>query len=288
MSRTRSLLVEFFDLLPSGIKLQRVNNASMEINLTDNFIVTRRPYRLADVERVEVRKIVNELLENGIIRESTSPYASPVLLVCKKQGSYRMCVDFRELNAHTVKDRFPLPCIDDQLDRLGRGQFFTSLDMASGFYQIPINDNSIHKTGFMTPDGHYEYLQMPFGLDNAPAVFQRSINAALGNLKHTIALVYMDDILIPSRTAQQGLEYLEQVLLALQSARFSLNLSKCKFLQLKIEYVGREISGEGIRPSRTKIKTLTEVLPPSNVKQVRQFIGLARYFRKFVPDFATP
>ncbi|KAJ3646597.1 hypothetical protein Zmor_024178 [Zophobas morio] len=143
-----------------------------------------------------LRKIIDELLSHGIIRTSTSPFASPILLVKKKQGSYRMCVDFRELNAHTVKDKYPMPRIDDQLDRLGRGKFFTSLDLASGFHQIPIHDNSIHKTGFVTPEGHFEYLRMPFGLANAPAVFQRAINAALGDLKYTMALVYMDDILI--------------------------------------------------------------------------------------------
>jgi hypothetical protein len=126
----RSLLNNFSDLIATGLALPEVTNASMEINLIDNFIVTRRPYRLADSERVEVRKIITDLLSNGIIRESTSPYASPILLVRKKQGSYRMCVDFRELNAHTVKDKFPLPRIDDQLDRLGRGKYFTSLDMA--------------------------------------------------------------------------------------------------------------------------------------------------------------
>jgi hypothetical protein len=133
----------------------------------------------------------------------------------------------RELNAHKVKEKFPFPRIDDQLDRLSRGKYFTSLDMASEFHQIPIRQDSIHKTGFVTPDGHFKYLRMPFGLANAPAVFHRAINSALGNLKHIIALVYMEDILIPFETAEQGLVYLEQVLQALKSAGFSLNVSKC-------------------------------------------------------------
>jgi hypothetical protein len=128
---------------------------------------------------------------------------------------------------------------------------------------------------------------MPFGLANAPAVFQRAINSALGDLKHTIALVYMDDILIPSETAEQGLVYLEQVLQALKSAGFSLNVSKCKFLQSRIEYLGREISAKGIKPSQTKVKALVDAPSPSNAKQVRQFMGLAGYFRKFVPSFAS-
>lgn len=127
-----------------------------------------------------------------------------------------MCVDYRELNAHTVKDKFPLPLIDDQLDRLGKGRIFTSLDMCAGFHQIPIDEESIEKTAFVTPDGHFEYLRMPFGLANAPAVFQRSINKALGQLKDNTALVYLDDILIPSQTIEDAYESLRRVFAALQ------------------------------------------------------------------------
>ncbi len=286
LSSVRRLLDCFPEMLATGFAIPAAQCAPMEINLVDNFIVTRRPYRLSESERMEVRKIIDELLSHGIIRTSTSPFASPILLVKKKQGSYRMCVDFRELNAHTVKDKYPMPRIDDQLDRLGRGKFFTSLDLASGFHQIPIHDNSIHKTGFVTPEGHFEYLRMPFGLANAPAVFQRAINAALGDLKYTMALVYMDDILIPSETVEQGLDYLKQVLDVLRVAGFSLNLSKCKFLQTELEYLGRHISSEGIRPSKSKVEALTKVASPTDVKQVRQFMGLAGYFRKFIPNFA--
>jgi hypothetical protein len=137
LASIRALLNRYPEQLATGLALPVANNATMEINLTDNFIVTRRPYRLSDSERGEVRKIIDELLAHGIIRKSTSPFASPILLVRKKQGTYRMCVDFRELNAHTIKDKYPMPRIDDQLDRLGRGVFFTSLDLASGFHQIP-------------------------------------------------------------------------------------------------------------------------------------------------------
>lgn len=158
--------------------------------------------------------------------------------------------------------------------------------MASGFHQIPIHSESIHKTAFVTPDGHFEYLRMPYGLANAPAVFQRAICATLGKLQYTIALVYMDDILIPSETVEQGLLYLEQILEVLQKSGFSLNISKCSFLQSKITYLGREISADGIRPSERKVEALTRVPSPSNVKQVRQFMGLAGYFRKFIADFA--
>jgi hypothetical protein len=282
--KVNSLLQKYSALLAPG---RSVNNAFLKINLKDDFIVSRSPYRFSISEREEIRKIILELLDAGIIRESSSPYASPVLLVRKKEGTYRMCVDFRELNAHTVKDRYPLPRIDDQLDRLGRGNFFTSLDMASGFHQIPVDSESVHKTAFVTPDGHFEYLRMPFGLANAPAIFQRSINDSLGKLKYTIAIVYVDDVLIPSETVEQGILHLEQVLQALLAAGFTLNLTKCSFLKSKIEYLGREISCEGIQPGKRKVEALKRVTSPTNVKQVRQFMGLAGYFRKFIKDFAT-
>jgi hypothetical protein len=198
-----------------------------------------------------------------------------------------MCVDYRELNSHTIKDRYPLPLIDDQLDRLGKGKFFTSLDLASGFYQISISDESIEKTSFITPDGHYDYLRMPFGLANAPAVFQRALLNALGALKDSIAVVYLNDILIPSATVGEGLEFLQLILEALKVAGFSLNISKCKFLQSSVKYLGREISSEGIRPDADKVRALVSSPTPTNPKQVRQFMGLAGYFRKFVPNFAS-
>nr|CAI5850717.1 unnamed protein product [Callosobruchus analis] len=159
--------------------------------------------------------------------------------------------------------------------------------MASGFHQIPIDEESIHKTAFITPDGHFEYLRMPFGLANAPAVFQRAVNLALGNLRDSIALVYLDDILIPSVTPEEGFSHLRRVLEALSSAGFSLNIKKCRFLQPNLEYLGREISGEGIRPGKSKTEALLNSPTPENVKQVRQFMGLAGYFRKFVPEFAS-
>lgn len=192
----------------------------------------------------------------------------------------------RDLNAHTIKDRFPLPLIDDQLDRLGKGRIFTSLDMSSGFHQIPIHVNSIEKTAFITPDGHYEYLRMPFGLANAPATFQRAINKALGDLKDNVALVYLDDILIPSESIEDAFNSLVLVFEALQKAGFSLNLKKCHFFQSKLNYLGREISADGIRPGTRKVEALVKSPTPTTLKQIRQFMGLAGYFRKYIPEFA--
>ncbi|VEN50974.1 unnamed protein product [Callosobruchus maculatus] len=253
------VLSHYSDIIAtSGNAVSCVNNTTLHIRLRDNYIVNRSPYRLSLTERKIVQDIINDLLSNNIIQESESPFASPIILVKKKDCSYRMCVDFRDLNQHTIKDRYPLPLIDDQLDRLGKGKVFTSLDMSSGFHQIPIDADSVHKTAFVTPDGHFEYLRMPFGLANAPAVFQRAINRALGNLRNTEALVYLDDILIPSETVEDNLTSLGNVLQALKNAGFSLNLKKCHFLQDKLEYLGREVSAEGIRPGIQKVEALTK------------------------------
>lgn len=169
-------------------------------------------------------------MNNNIIRESVSPYASPVILVRKKDSSDRLCVDYRALNRITVKDRYPLPLIDDQLDRLGKACYFSTLDMTSGFHGIPIEkETSVEKTAFVTPDGHYEWLRVPFGLCNGPSSFQRAINIALGALKSTIALPYIDDVIVPSISIEEGLERLNLVLKALDDAGFTLNLKKCKF-----------------------------------------------------------
>ncbi|KAL0878503.1 hypothetical protein ABMA27_003597 [Loxostege sticticalis] len=207
-----TLLNKFCDLFTRGFAKSRVNTGTLEIRLKnkDKF-VERRPYRLSPVEREKVREIVSELIENNIVRESKSPYSSPVILVKKKNGDDRMCIDYRELNANTIRDHYPLPLISDQIDQLEGGKYYSSLDMASGFHQIPISEDSIEKTAFITPDGLYEYLTMPFGLCNAPSVYQRCINRALGTLLNpgsannadhpndSVAQVYIDDVISKSR-----------------------------------------------------------------------------------------
>ncbi|CAG4988445.1 unnamed protein product [Colias eurytheme] len=158
--------------------------------------------------------------------------------------------------------------------------------MESGFHQIPIEINSIEKTAFVTPDGQFEYLTMPFGLCNAPAVYQRAINTALEDYKDSIALIYMDDVLIPSETEEAGLNYLDLVLKKLYDAGFSINISKCKFLKNSVEYLGNIISNGEVKPSPNKTKALKNTQPPTCVKQLRQFNGLASYFRRFIPKFS--
>lgn len=278
-----------FEKFPSVLPLQNhigtVKTGEMHLRLKKDEIIYYRPYRLAPVEREKVKEMIDDLLKKNIIRESDSPYASPVLLVKKKDGSDRMCIDFRALNKIIEKERYPLPLIEDQIDKLGTAKYYISIDMKNGFHQIPVAQNSIKYTAFITPDGHYEFLKMPFGICNGPSVFQRAICKAVQHLK--FLLVYIDDLLIPFKTEEVGLQYLEQTLQALSSAGFTVNLKKCKFFVKEIEYLGRQISEEGVRPSNNKVSALTNSPIPTTVREVRQFMGLASYFRRFIPEFAS-
>lgn len=282
-----TLLNEYRDCVSFSLRdLGKTNGTQMSLKLKCDEPVVYNPYRMSVAEKDTLRGIVKELLENEIIRESTSPYASPVLLVKKKTGDYRMVVDYRRLNAKLVKEKYPLPLIDDQIDRLGGNKYFITLDMASGFYQIPMAKDSVDKTAFITPEGHFEFLRMPFGLANSPAVFQRLVNNVLGDLRNEIAYPYIDDIIIPARTVEEGLGRLEKVLEVFRKNNLTLKLSKCEFFKTNIDYLGREISKEGVRPGTKKVDALVRMASPQNVKQVRQFLGLAGYFRKFVPNYA--
>lgn len=283
-----SIIGEYAEFLISGTASTTVTTGEMHIKLNNDTPVVYRPYKLSHQEKLTVREIVRDLLDKKIIRESQSEYASPIILVKKKDGSDRMCVDYRALNRVTVKDRYPLPLIDDHIDRLGNFKYFTSLDMATGFHQIPISEESIHKTGFVTPEGHYEYLKMPYGLANSPVVYQRIINDTLrrfidaGNV-----LVYIDDVLIMSNSVDEGLKLLREVLQTLTKAGFSINLRKCSFLATEIEYLGRVVSAGQVRPSPRKVEALVNSPVPKNVKQVRQFLGLAGYFRRYIKGYAS-
>ncbi|XP_063621697.1 uncharacterized protein LOC134793913 [Cydia splendana] len=217
LKKLHDIVDKYKDSFTTGNRVSKVNTGELKIRLKNpDKIVQRRPYRLSPTEREKVKEMIADLKSNEIIRESSSPFSSPILLVKKKDGSDRLCVDFRELNANTLRDHFPLPLIADQIDKLGKARYFTRLDMTAGFHQIPIAEDSIEKTSFVTPDGQYEYLRMPFGLCNAPSVYQRAINKALGDYKDNIALVYLDDILIMSETPEEGKKCLPPAIKLLQ------------------------------------------------------------------------
>ncbi|KAI8430206.1 hypothetical protein MSG28_000554 [Choristoneura fumiferana] len=268
-------------------ELGETSFAEMCIQLKDDTPVTYRPYRLSLSEREKVNTIVSNMLANGIIRESKSEYASPIILVAKKNGEPRLCVDYRALNRKTVKEKFPMPIIDDQIDSLSEQVYFTSLDLTSGYHQVPISEESKHVTAFVTPDGHYEYNRMPFGLTNAPAVFQRLVLNLLKRRPISGVSAYMDDIIIATKTLDEGIEKLQGVLDILKEANLTLNLAKCNFFKRRIDYLGFEISSTGVRPGQKKVEAVAAFKTPQNVHEVRQFVGLSSFFRRFVQNYAS-
>lgn len=262
------------------------NAVQMEIELTDTQPVVYRPYRLSYPERELVRSMVKEMIDADIICESNASYASPILLVKKKTGERRLCVDYRALNNKTRKEHYPLPLIDDQLDRLAGNNLFISLDLASGYYQIPIAETSQDKTAFVTPDGQYQFKRMPFGLANAPSVFQRAMNNILSSSKVNYIIIYMDDVLIPARTFDEGMTRLKEVLTLLSTAGLTLKLKKCHFFCTELDFLGFRVSGEGISPGSRKTLAISHFPMPQNVHDVRRFLGLTSFFRRFVKNFS--
>lgn len=283
----QATLAEYGDCFSSGLKdLGYTEVTEMTIELEDSEPVVYRPYRMSHSERRLVRDMVQEMVDSGIVKESTSPYASPIVLVKKKSGEKRLCVDYRALNRKTKKEHFPMPLIEDQLDLLAGNNMFIVLDLASGYYQIAIAEDSRFKTAFVTPDGQFQFNRVPFGLVNAPSVFQRTINKILSEAKIKYALIYMDDILIPCKTFDEGLTRLKEVLGLLRKGGLTLKMNKCSFFFDKIDFLGFEVSSNGIRPGSKKCEAVSKFPKPTNQHELRQFLGLSGFFRRFIKDYA--
>lgn len=285
-NKLQQLVSNFRHCFATSIReIGQSKNTEMHIALNTQQPFTYRPYRMSPAERNVAKEMVQELLDVGIVRESTSPFSSPILLVKKKDGKPRLCVDYRKLNNATVKDKFPLPRIDDQIDRLHGAVYYSTLDLVSGYHQIPLEEKSKQYTAFVTPDGHFEYNKMPFGLCNAPSVFQRMMNNLLAPFDD-FATVYLDDILIYSRTPEENLAKLERLLQALSEEGLTLNPDKCSFLCTSVNYLGYEISGQGVQPGKIKSKAIENFPQPKDIRTVRQFLGLTGFFRHFVKNYA--
>ena len=194
------------------------------------------------------------MLEQGVVQHSSSPWSSPIVMVKKKDGSWRFCVDYRKLNSVTHQDAYPLPWIDATLDSLSGAAYFTTLDLASGYWQVEVEEQDKEKTAFSTPQGHFEFNVMPFGLTNAPATFQRLMECVLAGLSGEQCLIYLDDIVVFSKTFQEHIVRLTNVFQALHQAGLTLKLSKCNFAQREVKYLGHIVSAAGVRPDPTKIE----------------------------------
>jgi hypothetical protein len=246
----------------------------------------RQPYRMTQSERAEFEIQIGKLLANGWVTDSHSRYAAPIIFVKKPDSTaLRMCVDYRGLNKITAKDRYPLPYIEDLLDKLHGGRVFTKLDLASGYHQVRVHPDDCHKTAFIAPDGFYEYKVIPFGLANAPAAFMRMMHRILRPHRRN-AIVYLDDVLIFSRTLAEHKKHVEDVLQALRRARLRLNEAKCVFGTLETSFVGFRVNRHGIHTEEKKVKAVRDWATPKTPTELRGFLGLAGYYRKFVPKFA--
>jgi len=243
-------------------------------------------YRLAKSEDEIVQKEIENMLNQGIIRKSKSPYSFPLVVVKKKDNSNRICVDFRALNKVTIKDSFPLPRVDDILNNIGNAKYFSKLDFSSGYYQIPLASEDKMKTAFRTSKGLFEFNVLPFGLVNAPSHFQRVVNSILEKFIGKFVHVYLDDILIYSNTLEEHLTHLQKIFDILVEKNIKLKLKKCGIAKTQIDYLGYKVSFEKIQPQRDKCKSISEAKIPQNVNQLQTFLGMINYYRKFIANFS--
>ena len=287
MTELKQLLYKYKNVFASSLEeLGRTQLIKHSINTGNNPPVCLRPYRTSPRNRTEIDRQVNELLTHDLIQPSTSAYASPVVLVQKPDKSFRFCVDYRALNKQVAPDRFPLPLVSDVLDSLSGTAFFTTLDLRSGFWQIPLTEDARSKTAFITHSGLYEWKTLPFGLNNSSSTFQRLMTHLLTGIQYKYALTYIDDVLVYSKSFEDHLVHLEEVFKRFQEANLKLKPSKCYFAKTELDFLGHVVSRNGVRPNENKVKAVKDFPVPKNVKQVRSFLGLSGYYRKFVKDYA--
>jgi len=256
------------------------------IDVGQNCPISQMPYRVSPKERNIIESEVQRMLDENIIEPSQSPWASPVVLVSKKDGSVRFCVDYRRLNLLTTKDVYPLPRIYDFLAAPHGGKFFSTLDLTSGYHQIPMDPLSKDKTAFISVAGLFQFKVLPFGLTNAPATFQRFMDAVLAGLKWKNLLVYMDDICVFSSSFNDHMSDLKSVFDRIRQAKLKLKPSKCHLFQNQIKFLGHIVTDKGILPDPDKVKAINEMPIPTNVTKLQSFLGLVGYYRKFICDFS--
>lgn len=288
----KQLLHNFKDLFfKEGDTLSATTEIRHNITTTIDKPLYSKIYRYPQIHENEIQRQILEMLENKIIRESNSPYNSPLWIVPKKIDNsglkkWRLVIDYRKLNEHTVDDKFPIPNLNSLLDKLGKSQYFTTLDLAKGFHQILVKEEDRKKTAFSTPFGHYEFIRMPFGLKNAPSTFQRMMNTVLRDYINKICVVYMDDILVFSTSLKEHIINLMQIFKALRNARLKIQVDKCDFLKKETHFLGHILTTDGVKPDVNKISVIQNLRLPTTEKQIKSFLGMTGFYRKFIRDYA--
>ncbi|UYV61067.1 K02A2.6-like, partial [Cordylochernes scorpioides] len=280
----RRVLSKYSDLFSS--KLGKTNLAKHRIDTENAKPIKHKPYRVSPKERDIIKEQIQDMLQEGVIRASSSPWAFPVILVRKRDGNWRYCVDYRKLNSITVKDVYPIPRIDDVMDTLQGSRYFTPIDLRSGYWQVEIEEQDKKKTAFTTSHGLYEFNVMPFGLCNAPATFERIMDNVLKNIKWKFCLCYLDDVVIYSPDFATHLGRIEAVLKCFRESNLRLNGKKCRFGFEEIEILGHVTSKDGIKPADHNVKAIRDFPRPSKTKEIQSFIGLCSYYRKFIKNFS--
>lgn len=270
----------------SVLDLEGCDTVLHEVNLTDSIPVKRKPYRPPYYLKDELDRQINLLLEAGILAPSTSAYCSPVCLVKKSSGEFRLVADFRHLNKKIVKDSYPLPLIQENIDNLATCKFFSTLDLTSGFHQQVIKPSDRHKLAIGTPNGLFQYTRSPFGLATSPPAFQRLMHVVLSGLSPLNISCYLDDIIVASDTEQSNLDKLQIVFDRLKLHRLKLKPSKCVFLKQEIEFLGFVVSGTTLKPKSKNLETINRFKVPKSKKDVQSFLGAINYYRRLIPDFS--
>ena len=284
--KAEKLLSTYCDVFSSSSDdIGKTNSAYHHIETTDKPI-RKRAYRTSPAMRLEIQSQVDDLLQRGIIEESYSPWASPIVMVKKKDKTFRFCVDYRALNAVTVRDSHPIPRQDDSIDALSSSTYFSVMDLSSGYWQVPLNPEDKEKTAFTTGTGLYNFNVMPFGLVNAPMTFQRLMEAVLHGLHWSTCLIYLDDCIVLGKNFDDHLHNLQDVLQRFREAGLKLKPSKCQFFHKEVTYLGYVINANGVLPDPNNINKVASWPRPRNPTNVRSFLGLASFYRRFIQNFS--